>query len=87
MYANKANIAKIFDLSYSTVKAREKGIRKEIGKRYNEYAIIGKLINIAVFADYEKYREMLEDKNMRRYVPEFDVSEASKYLEVCKVNA
>lgn len=86
MYANKVSIAKIFDLSYSTVQEREKGIRKEIGKRYNEYAIIGKLINIAVFADYEKYREMLKDKNMRKYVPEFDINEASKYLEVCKVS-
>ena len=84
MYANKVHIAKLFDLSYSTVKEREKGIRREIGKRYNQYAIIGKLINIAVFADYEKYKDMLADKNLRKYVPEFDIHEAARYLEPCE---
>lgn len=81
MYANKVHIAEMFDISYSTVKKREKEIREEIGKRYNQYAIIGKLINVAVFADYEKYRGMLADKNLRKYVPEFDIYEAGRYLE------
>lgn len=84
MYANKAQIAKEFGLSYSAVQSYERGIQKEIGKRYNQYAIIGKLISKAVFADYVKYRNMLSDKNLRKCVPEFNMHEATRYIMTTK---
>lgn len=81
LYANKADIAKTFSTSYNTVCRRERGIRKEIGKRYNQYAICGRLISLAVYADYEKYHEMLENPYLRENVPKFSLAEAGKYLQ------
>lgn len=81
MYATKAGLARIFGASSMTVYRRVQEIEKEIGKRYNKYAIIDNLISIAVYADYEKYRKHLADKNLRKYVPIFDMSEAERYLD------
>jgi hypothetical protein len=58
-----------------------KGIEAEIGKRYNRYAIIDNLVSIAVYADYEKYKKMLADKNLRKHVPIFDINDAERYLD------
>ena len=80
-YANKTEIAKLFGTSYNTVCRRERGIRKEIGKRYNQYAILGRLISVAVYADYEKYHEMLENPHLRENVPEFNLADAGRYLQ------
>lgn len=44
MYRNKTDIAHIFGVSNPTVYRRVEGIKKEIGKRYNRYAIIDNLI-------------------------------------------
>lgn len=81
MYANKAETAKIFGISTNTVYRRLEGIQAEIGKRYNEYAILDGLISIPVFADYEKYWKHLIDKNLRKYVPPFDMTEVERYLD------
>jgi len=80
-YENKTDIAKTFHISVPTVYRRVQGIEQEIGKRYNRYAIVDNLISLAVFADYQKYHRQLENKNLRKYVPPFDVQEAWKYLE------
>lgn len=82
-YATKAQLGKIFGVTFPTVQSRVEGIKEEMGpgKRYNRYAICGNLISIAVYADYEKYRKRLADKNLRKTVPEFDMYEARKYLE------
>ena len=80
-YANKTEIAKLFGTSYNTVCRRERGIRKEIGKRYNQYAILGRLISVAVYADYEKYHEMLSTPHLRENVPQFSLIDAGEYLE------
>lgn len=80
MYATKTEIARMFKLSTPTVYKRVEGIQKEIGKRYNKYALCEKLVSIAVFLDYEKYHNLLEDKNLRKTVPPFNVEEAKKYL-------
>ena len=80
MYATKAEIARIFNCSAQTVYRRVEGIEAEIGKRYNQYAILDNLISVAVYADYEKYRKHLANKNLRKYVPEFDKGAAEKYL-------
>ena len=81
MYATKANIARLFGVSPPTVSSRVAGIEKEIGKRYNKYAICDKLISLAVYVDYEKYHKRLADRNLRKTVPEFNMTEAKKYLE------
>ena len=81
MYRNKTDIAHIFGVSNPTVYRRVEGIKKEIGKRYNRYAIIDNLISLAVYADYEKYHKRLENKNLRKIVPPFDMYEARMYLE------
>ena len=81
MYRNKTDIAHIFVVSNPTVYRRVEGIKKEIGKRYNRYAIIDNLISLAVYADYEKHHKMLENKNLRKIVPPFDMYEARMYLE------
>lgn len=80
MYATKAQLTRIFGVTRPTVCSRVAGIEAEIGKRYNKYAIIDNLISIAVYVDYEKYRKMLSDRRMRKYVPEFDKNEAERYL-------
>ena len=84
MYATKAEIARIFNCSAHTVYRRVEGIEAEIGRRYNNYAILDGLVSVAVFADYEKYRKHLADKNLRKYVPQFDKQEAEKYLSKYK---
>ena len=81
MYATKASIARIFGVTQPTVYSRVAGIQKEIGKRYNRYAICDNLISLAVYADYEKYHKRLADKNLRKTVPAFDMIEAGRYLE------
>lgn len=80
-YATKAQIARIFGVTPPTVYSRVEGIKQEIGKRYNRYAICENLISLAVYADYEKYRKRLADKNLRKTVPMFDMEEAGRYLE------
>ncbi len=81
MYRNKTDIAHIFGVSNPTVYRRVEGIKKEIGKRYNRYAIVDNLVSLAVYADYEKYRKRLENKNLRKTVPPFDMYEAGMYLK------
>ena len=80
MYATKTGTARIFGVSVPTVYSRVEGIQKEIGKRYNKYAICDNLISLAVYADYEKYSKRLADKNLRKTVPEFNMAEAGIYL-------
>ena len=81
MYRNKTDIAHIFGVSNPTVYRRVEGIKKEIGKRYNRYAILDGLLSIEVFADYEKYRKRLRDRNLRKTVPPFSMEEAREYLQ------
>ena len=56
------------------------GIEEEIGKRYNQYALLDNLVSIEVFADYQKYRRWLKDRNLRKVVPPFSMEEAREYL-------
>lgn len=80
-YRNKTDIAHIFGVSNPTVYRRVEGIKKEIGKRYNQYALLENLVSLAVYADYEKYHKRLANKNLRKIVPPFDMDEAMKYLK------
>lgn len=80
MYATKAQLSRIFGVTVQTVHSRVKEIQKEIGKRYNRYAICENLISVAVYADHEKYRKLLADKNLRKAVPPFDMEDAEAYI-------
>ena len=80
MYANKSTIAKVFGVTTPTVYKRVVGIAEEIGKRYNQYALLDNLVSIEVFADYQKYRRWLKDRNLRKVVPPFSMEEAREYL-------
>ena len=87
-YMSVPQIAKELDLSTRTVYRRVKGIEKEIKSgRYNQYAILDSggnpRINLYVCIDYEKYWKLLEDKNSRKYVPEFC---PDKIAEICGFN-
>lgn len=82
MYANKSELSRLFDVSRATVYRRIQGIEKLIGDRYNAYAILENLVSVAVFADYSKYHTRLEDKNMKKYVPPFNIKEAGAYIFV-----
>lgn len=80
-YMNKTELARCFGISSTTVYKRLAGIEEEIKKgRYNRYAIAEGLISAAVFADYAKYYKRLEDRNLRKTVPAFDINEARTYL-------
>lgn len=81
MYATKAELARIFGVTRPTVYDRVKGIEAEIGKRYGKYAIIGNLVSIGVYADYEKYRNILANKHHRKCLAPFDLDEAEQYLD------
>ena len=75
-YMRKADIAKEFGISMSTVKSRMDEIEEEVrAGRYDDYAIINDggiiLINTLVFLDYLKYRGLLKQKNARKHVPAF----------------
>lgn len=77
LYANKADIARIFGIGRQTVYANLPGIEREMDAgRYNRYAILDGKINIAVFADYMKYRARLRDRNLRKTVPPFNLQMA-----------
>lgn len=80
MYVQKAELARIFGVTYPTVCSRVKEIEQEIGKRYTRYATIDLLVSIEVYADWEKYRKRLKDKNLRKTVPPFNMGEAREYL-------
>ena len=81
MYAKKAELARMFGVTPPTVYKRVAGIEAEIGKRYNQYAIIDDLISVAVYADFEKYKKMLADKNLRKHVPLFNMDDAERYID------
>ncbi len=81
VYASKSELGRFFSMSAPTVYSRIAGIEEQIkAGRYSDYAISDNRINKAVFLDYNKYWKMLADKNMRKYVPPFNVSEAYEYV-------
>lgn len=78
MYANRKNLAALFGVTTQTVYRRVKGIEALIGERYNQYAVLDNLVSVA----YEKYHTRLEDKNLKKYVPPFDMKAAGAYIFV-----
>ncbi len=87
-YMSIPKLAKEFEHHPRTIRRRIDGIEQEIkAGRYNQYAILesgGEIrVNAYVFADYEKYWKMLQDKYARKSVPEFRPDDLA---EICGYN-
>ena len=76
-YLSRKQLAKELDYSPATISAVIKAFQKEVGKRYNRYAVAGNRFNFFAVVDFLKYRELLEDEKTRKYVPEFNPSEVA----------
>lgn len=78
-YFPKSRVAEMSDTTVRTVNRKVKGIQREIERgRYSPYALAGNLINYYVYIDYIKYEKDLQDKNLRKTVPEFEPEEIMK---------
>lgn len=79
-YLSKKQLGLELDYKASSINKLIKGFQKEVGRRYNRYAVIENRFNFYAVIDYLKYRQLLEDEKTRKYVPEFDASEVA---EIC----
>lgn len=74
-YMRPGQVAEELQMNRKTVLERRKELEKET-ERYGLTAVIEDektiLINLYAFLDFMKYRKRLADKNMRKYVPEYD---------------
>lgn len=83
-YMSVADIQKEFGIGRTQVYKLVNGIKDEIEKgRYSPYVISGSRINFYAIVDYNKFRNMLQDKNHRKLVPDFD---PVAIAEVCGFN-
>lgn len=81
-YLRKNQLAKEYGLCRQTIYKIVNGIQEQIQKgRYSQYALADGLVNRYVFIDYVTYRKRLEDKNMSKYVPEFNPREIMALLK------
>lgn len=83
-YITKKQIAEELEISPNTVKSRIQEIEEEIKNgRYDEYAVIrdGQLlaVNYFVWIDFLTYRQRLQEKNLRKFVPPFDPKKVAPY--------
>ena len=77
-------LAEELNMSQRSVRNLIKGIQNEIIEgRYSRYAIAGNRYNFYVVIDYLKYHSLLEDKNLRKTVPDFNPAEVA---ELCGYN-
>lgn len=77
-YLTIQQIAKETDRTDRTVRNRIKGIKEQILLgRYSPYAYIEDegLVNWYAYVDFLKWRKQLEDKNLRKSVPDFNPAE------------
>lgn len=83
-YMSIQDIMKEFGICRTQVYKLVNGIKDEIKKgRYSPYVVSGTKINFYAIVDYNKFRDLLADKNMRKNVPPFD---PAAIAEVCGFN-
>lgn len=83
-YLSKKQLAQELNYSEQTIANYIKGIQEEIERgRYSKYAVAGNRYNYYVMVDYMKYKDVLKDENMRKYVPDFNPAEIA---ELCGYN-
>lgn len=81
LYGNKSECARLFGVSRETVRQLVRGIEKEIDSgRYSRYALVGTSVNKAVLLDYIKYKNALDNRATRKYVPAFDEIAAARAI-------
>lgn len=85
-YMDKAAAAEELQVRNTFIATVFKEIHKLVGSRYGPYTFRGsgrtEQIRSAVLTDYMHYREALNDKDMAKYVPEFDVRAAEIELGI-----
>lgn len=85
-YMDKAAAAEELQVRNTFIATVLKEIHKLVGSRYGPYTFRGsgrtEQIRSAVLTDYMHYREALNDKDMAKYVPEFDVRAAEIELGI-----
>lgn len=81
-YMNKQELSDAFSLSRSTIQHRVGEM--EASGRYNDYCVIrdGQILmaNVLCFADWMRYRRMWQDKNLRKYVPDYNAETVARSL-------
>lgn len=71
-YLTLNQIAELTERNIRTVQKKVKGIQREVERgRYSSYAVADNLVNYYVYIDYLVFEKYLEDKNLRKTVPEF----------------
>ena len=89
-WMSKKDLAKELGCSTSYITKLIEGIRKEIGTRYSPYVIAGERYNFYAIVDYATFRDRLNDKNLREYVPKFNPKEIANlsgfYQNVVSIN-
>ena len=76
VYLRKKDIMEELGISRGTANRLVKGVEEGIKSgRYGRYCIAGNFINFYAIVDYLEYGDMLDDTNMRKYVPKFAPSE------------
>lgn len=76
----RSMISQMFGISDRTVSTFMKEIEAEVDKgRYGRYSVVRtggvSFVNAMVLIDFMKYRTMLKDNALRKYVPEFNSKE------------
>lgn len=86
-YMTMGKLAEEFKYCAPTIRKRVDEIEEEIRKgRYIPQAIIrgsDVRVNVYVFIDYMRYRDMLRDKNARKEVPPFTGETARRIADIC----
>ena len=84
-FISRSRAAKDFDVSLTTIDNYIRDIEKEVSTgRDGPHSVVKSggltLISYTVLIDYLKYRQLLKDKNARKYVPEFDSRKTGKEI-------
>lgn len=77
-YLSKKQLGIELGYKASSINTLIKGFQKEVGSRYNRYAVVENRYNLFAVIDYLKYRNRLKDETTRKSVPPFDASEVAE---------
>ena len=77
-YLSKKQLGIELNYKATAINSLIKGFSKEVGRRYNRYAIAENRYNYYAVIDYLKYRTRLEDERTRKNIPPFNPSEVAE---------
>lgn len=85
-YMSISDAAAFLGVSEETARKLIRGIKDEIGKRYNEFVLIGHgktlRVSAAAFADYSKYENALQDPSHRSALKPFDIAAVERAMGI-----